>query len=354
MHLSDYCFELPEELVAQYPTNHRSESRLLHLDSQGSVSDRQFPDCIDYMTTGDVLVINNTKVIPARLFGRKESGGKVEILIERVTSEDMLLAQMRASKAAKVGNKILVHGNDHVFLEVVGRQDNFFELKLHNINDIYDWLDQVGSMPLPPYIHRSEEHEDIDRYQTVFALEKGAVAAPTAGLHFDENLLNRIKNKGIKICEVTLHVGAGTYQPVRVENVLEHKMHKERLRVDQETCDVINQAKANGNQVIGVGTTVVRSLETAAKHSTIDTKNFSLNPFEGETDIFIYPGFEFLVIDKLITNFHLSESTLLMLVSAFSTREKILNAYQHAIEKKYRFFSYGDAMMIETNRSHLA
>jgi len=354
LRLSDYSYELPEELIAQYPTKQRTGSRLLHLAKNGEVSDHQFTDCIDRMSSGDVLVINNTKVIPARLFGRKESGGKVEILIERILSDDGILAQMRASKAAKIGTKVYVTDSmpiqgSTIYLEVVGRQDNFFELRANGVNDVFAWLDEVGNMPLPPYIDRSDEHDDLDRYQTVFADKKGAVAAPTAGLHFDESLLEKIKQKGIQICEVTLHVGAGTYQPVRVDNIEEHQMHKERLIVDQSVCDVINQAKAKGNQVIAVGTTVVRSLETAAMQS--NTVDQGLAPYEGETEIFIYPGYEFQVIDKLITNFHLSESTLLMLVSALSSRENILNAYQHAIDKKYRFFSYGDAMMIEASGS---
>jgi len=345
LQLSDYHFDLPSELIAQYPTKQRTQSRLLHLDAQGYVQDQQFHDCIEHLSAGDVLVLNNTKVIPARLFGQKETGGKVEILLERVLTDNCLLAQMRASKAVKEGGKVFVHGTDKVYVEVTGRQDNFFELVVHGVDDVYTWLDKVGSLPLPPYIERSDEHEDFERYQTVFAQEKGAVAAPTAGLHFDETLLEKIRLKGVHICEVTLHVGAGTYQPVRVENIKEHQMHFERLRVDQTTCDAINQAKADRKQVIAVGTTVVRSLETAAMHS--DDSNKTILPFAGETDIFIYPGFEFKVIDKLITNFHLSESTLLMLVSAFSDREKILNAYQHAIENKYRFFSYGDAMLLE-------
>jgi S-adenosylmethionine:tRNA ribosyltransferase-isomerase len=348
LHLSDYRFDLPDELIAQYPAQSRTDSRLLHLDMFGAVSDEKFPDCLEHMSEGDVLVLNNTKVIPARMFGKKQTGGRIEVLLERVLGEDLLLAQMRASKSAKVGSHILIDGaKEGVSLEVIGRQDNFFELKVHGVDDIYEWFDLVGSLPLPPYIERSDEHADFERYQTVFAEEKGAVAAPTAGLHFDQKLLERIKEKGIKTCEVTLHVGAGTYQPVRVENILEHEMHRERLTVTQEVCDVINNAKKNNNKIIAVGTTVVRSLETAAKESS----STILEPYSGETDIFIYPGFEFKVIDKLITNFHLSESTLLMLVSAFSGRDSILKAYNHAIDKKYRFFSYGDAMILEKNNS---
>ena len=351
LQLSDYHFELPNELIAQYPIKERTQSRLLHLGANGDVQDQQFLNCIEHFSAGDVLVLNNTQVIPARLFGQKETGGKVEILLERVLSDGRLLTQMRASKAVKVGGKVFIHGAETVFLEVSGRQDNFFELVAHGVDDIYAWLDEVGSLPLPPYINRSSVHEDFERYQTVFAQQKGAVAAPTAGLHFDEILLDKIRKKGVKICLITLHVGAGTYQPVRVDNIEEHQMHFERLHVEQSVCDAINHAKANDNKVIAVGTTVVRSLETAAMNSIEPDK--TITPFTGETDIFIYPGFEFKVIDKLITNFHLSESTLLMLVSAFSTREKILNAYSHAIQNKYRFFSYGDAMLIEKTCSNI-
>ncbi len=350
MRLSDYQFDLPQELIAQYPAKTRTESRLLHVDAEGDLSDCQFPDCVAHMNEGDVLVLNNTKVIPARLFGEKQTGGRVEVLLERILFDNVLLAQMRASKAAKVGSRVFIDGSvEGVSLEVVGRQGNFFELSVSGVEDIYSWLDEVGSLPLPPYIERSDEHDDFERYQTVFAQEKGAVAAPTAGLHFDDDLLQRIKDKGVIVCEVTLHVGAGTYQPVRVDNLLEHEMHTERLCITQEACDVINQAKKAGKSIIAVGTTVVRSLETAAQNLV----EGDLYPYEGETDIFIYPGFEFKVIDKLITNFHLSESTLLMLVSAFSGREKILNAYQYAIEQKYRFFSYGDAMLLDKAWSNI-
>ena len=359
MQLSDYQFDLPTELISQYPASERTASRLLHLDAFGVIADLAFPDCLAHMQCGDILVLNDTKVIPARLFGKKVTGGQVEVLIERVLNDSQLLAQVRASKAPKPGAQIFIEGDTEACLTVTGRQDNFFELSIDGVDDIYQWLDCVGSLPLPPYIERSDEHEDMTRYQTVFAKDKGAVAAPTAGLHFDENLLQSIKAKGVQICTVTLHVGAGTYQPVRVENVLEHKMHSERLSVNQQTCDLINQAKMNGNQVIAVGTTVVRSLETAAQHSMIGendatvllNKKQLLRPFSGETEIFIYPGFDFQVIDKLITNFHLSESTLLMLVSAFSGRENIMQAYQHAITEKYRFFSYGDAMILEKTGS---
>lgn len=359
MHLSDYQFDLPAELIAQYPADQRTASRLLYLNAAGEVADLGFPDCVTQMQSGDVLVLNDTKVIPARLFGQKSTGGQVEVLIERILNDTQLLAQVRASKAPKAGSKLFIQGDTDAYLTVTGRQDNFFELSVAGVSDIYNWLDRVGSLPLPPYIERSDEHEDISRYQTVFAKDKGAVAAPTAGLHFDEELLQTIKAKGVHVCTVTLHVGAGTYQPVRVENVLEHKMHRERLSVNQQTCDVINKARANGRQVIAVGTTVVRSLETAAQQSmTLDSDDLEnansqlqLKPFSGETEIFIYPGFTFQIIDKLITNFHLSESTLLMLVSAFSGREAIMKAYAHAIAEKYRFFSYGDAMLLERNRS---
>jgi len=355
--LSDYHFDLPPELIAQYPAEQRTASRLLHLNASRELADLDFPDCLSHMQSGDVLVLNDTKVIPARLFGRKETGGQVEVLIERVLNDTQLLAQVRASKSPKPGTNLFIEDDSDVYLTVTGRQDNFFELSIYGIDDIYQWLDCVGSLPLPPYIERSDEHEDIERYQTVFAKDKGAVAAPTAGLHFDEELLKSIKAKGVKVCTVTLHVGAGTYQPVRVDNLLEHKMHRERLSVNQQTCDVINDARKNGKKVIAVGTTVVRSLETAAKqsmHNQSDSLAASLllKPFTGETEIFIYPGFKFQIIDKLITNFHLSESTLLMLVSAFSGRDAIMIAYAHAITEKYRFFSYGDAMLLEKSGSN--
>lgn len=357
MQLSDYRFDLPPELIAQYPAKQRTASRLLHVGTSGAITDLHFPDCLTHMQSGDVLVLNDTKVIPARLFGKKETGGQVEILIERVLNDSQLLAQVRASKSPKQGVKLFIEGDAAAHLTVTGRQDNFFELSVSGVNDIYHWLDRVGSLPLPPYIERSDEHEDITRYQTVFAKDKGAVAAPTAGLHFDEALLQTIKAKGVIICTVTLHVGAGTYQPVRVDNVLEHKMHRERLSVNQQTCDVINQARSQGKKIIAVGTTVVRSLETAAQHSQgeklqVLSELLLLQPFTGETDIFICPGYDFQMIDKLITNFHLSESTLLMLVSALCGRDVIMTSYAHAIAEKYRFFSYGDAMLLEKSGSN--
>ncbi len=343
MQLSDFQFDLPPELIAQYPTEKRTASRLLHVSGDGSCHDQQFVDCLEHLKAGDVLVLNNTKVIPARLYGQKATGGRLEVLIERVLDDERLLAQVRASKSPKTGTVISIDGDDSAQLSVAGRQGMFFELVLQGVDDIYQWLDQVGNIPLPPYIERNDQEQDAERYQTVFAREKGAVAAPTAGLHFDEELLKKVSDKGVHIHYVTLHVGAGTYQPVRVDNIDDHQMHREYLSVSQTTCDAIVEAKQRGNKVIAVGTTVVRSLETAAQHS----EGPNLQPFQGETEIFIYPGFEFKVIDCLITNFHLSQSTLLMLVSAFCGRDVILRAYQHAIEQKYRFFSYGDAMLLE-------
>lgn len=359
MQLSDFSYDLPPELIAQHPARQRTASRLLHVDSAGRCHDRQFLDCPAFFEPGDVLVLNDTKVIPARLFGRKATGGKVEVLLERVIGDKQLLAQVKASKSPKPGTDIIINGGGdfpEVALTVTGRQDSFFELSAPDIDDIYTWLDAVGRIPLPPYIERAEQSDgdssaDAERYQTVFARHQGAVAAPTAGLHFDEATLARIKELGVHIVYVTLHVGAGTYQPVRVDDVTTHKMHKEQATVSAQTCAVINQARARGNRVVAVGTTVVRSLETAATSSleqgaSPDTDDF-LQPFHGDTDIFIYPGFKFRIIDALLTNFHLPESTLLMLVSAFAGRDVILDAYNHAVQQRYRFFSYGDAMLLE-------
>lgn len=351
--LSDFSFDLPPELIAHYPEKDRTKSRLLKLDAAGETHDLQFLDILNELKEGDVLVLNDTRVIPARLYGRKRSGGKVEIMLERVLGDDQIVAQLKASKSPKQGSEILIESDGKAVLTVSGRQDNFFVLNVSGVENIYDWFDSVGELPLPPYIKREHkpDQSDHERYQTVFAKYQGAVAAPTAGLHFDENLLDIIKQKGVIVKTVTLHVGAGTYQPVRVDNVLEHKMHHERIVVGQDTCDAINKAKARGNKVIAVGTTVVRSLETAAKENKHESGQV-ISPFEGETDIFIYPGVVFDIVDKLITNFHLSESTLLMLVSALSSRDNILNAYNHAISEKYRFFSYGDAMFIENQNSN--
>lgn len=338
MKRTDFYYHLPQELIAQRPLEQRSASRLLCVDRQsGDLSDRQFNDLPGLLSPGDLLVFNNTKVIPARLYGFKASGGRVEILVERLLNKRECLAQVRASKSPKPGGKLVLEDGSELL--VLGRQDSFFQLRSVNA-DLMGLLQNFGHMPLPPYITREDNEADRQRYQTVFAETPGAVAAPTAGLHFDPALLEQLKNAGIESTTVTLHVGAGTFQPVRVDNIEDHLMHAEWLEVSQSTCDAVAAAKARGGRVIAVGTTAVRSLETAAEGG-------SLQPYSGDSRIFIYPPYQFRVIDALITNFHLPESTLLMLVSAFAGHKQTLNAYRHAVEESYRFFSYGDAMLLK-------
>ena len=347
MNVSDFSYDLPDELIAQFPTDQRADSRLLKVMLERQFEEAKFSAIVDEFQAGDLLVLNNTKVIPARVFGKKDTGGKLEILLERIVNETTVLAQIRCSKAPKIDQQIVVDQDPNAQIHVSGRQGQFFELKIEQVPNLFDWFEKVGHMPLPPYIERSDNHQDNNRYQTVFAKEQGAVAAPTAGLHYDDALLEQIKAKGVSIATVTLHVGAGTYQPVRVDSVDDHEMHSEYIEVSQEVCEAINQTKRAGGRIIAVGTTVVRSLETAASKS----KGNVIQPFSGDTKIFIYPGFEFKVVDLLQTNFHLSESTLLMLVSAFAGYERIMSAYQYAIENKFRFFSYGDAMLLERVKS---
>lgn len=342
MNVADFHYDLPEELIAQFPPAERTASRLLKVMREREFEDAQFGDILDEFQPGDLLVLNNTKVIPARVYGKKDTGGRVEILLERITGEHTFLAQVRSSKSPKAGQTLFVDG-DSACLNVTGRQDTFFEIEVNQKGSLLDWFERVGHMPLPPYIEREDTQQDSDRYQTVFAEQQGAVAAPTAGLHYDEALLEKIKAKGVRIETVTLHVGAGTYQPVRVDNVDEHKMHSEYIEVGQSVCDAICETKKAGNRVIAVGTTVVRSLETAA----LAAEDSLIMPYTGDTDIFIFPGYHFKVVDMLQTNFHLPESTLLMLVSAFAGYERIKSAYQYAIAQQYRFFSYGDAMLLE-------
>lgn len=335
----DYHFDLPDELIARYPASERSGSRLLSLGrNTGELVDRQFRQLPDLLQAGDLLVFNNTRVIPARLFGRKATGGQVEVLLERVLDSSRFLAHVRASKSPKPGSRIQVDGGGTLTVE--GREDALFVL-VSDQPALMEWLQRVGHMPLPPYIDRADEAADQQRYQTVYATQPGAVAAPTAGLHFDEALLAQLAEKGVEQAFVTLHVGAGTFQPVRAEDIRDHKMHSEWLEVSADTVDRVQQTRAAGGRVIAVGTTSVRCLESAAREG-----QGVLSPYQGDTDIFIYPGYEFQVIDGLITNFHLPESTLIMLVSAFAGRESVLNAYRHAVEQRYRFFSYGDAMLI--------
>jgi S-adenosylmethionine:tRNA ribosyltransferase-isomerase len=337
MKRSDFHYELPAELIAQAPLKQRSDSRLLCFDRQsGDLHDRRFSDLSGLLEHGDLLVFNNTEVIPARLFGTKASGGKIEILVERLLNEVECLAQVRASKSPKPGGVLVLEDGSH--LQVLGREDGFFHLQAAS-GDLMSLLQRHGHMPLPPYITRADTESDRRRYQTVYAETPGAVAAPTAGLHFDEALLERLKSAGIESTTVTLHVGAGTFQPVRVDDIEDHQMHAEWLEVSQQACDAITAARNRGGRVIAVGTTAVRSLETAAQDGP-------LQPFSGDSRIFIYPPYRFRVVDALITNFHLPESTLLMLVSAFAGREAMLAAYRHAVEQRYRFFSYGDAMLL--------
>jgi S-adenosylmethionine:tRNA ribosyltransferase-isomerase len=340
MKKSDFYFYLPAELIAQYPSAERTASRLLACTKPNPPRNIQhlgFSDLPSLLQPGDLLVFNNTKVIPARLYGKNTTGGQLEILIERILDNKRLLAQIRASHAPKVGTDIILE--NAIQFHVIARRDDLFELENTSDVPLFELLEQYGHMPLPPYITRDDETLDKNRYQTVYAQKQGAVAAPTAGLHFDEALLARLQEQGIEFAFVTLHVGAGTFQPVRTENIQEHKMHAEYLEVSEGVCQQVNAAKANGRRIIAVGTTSVRCLETA-------TQDNQLQPYQGETSIFIYPGYQFKCVDALITNFHLSESTLFMLVSAFSGLENMQAIYQEAIAEQYRFFSYGDAMFL--------
>ncbi len=341
MRTQDFNFNLPEHLIAQHPTADRTASRLLHL-SNDQLFDRQFTELPDQLNAGDLLVLNNTRVIKARLFGNKASGGQVEVLIERVLDEHTAWAQIRASRSPKAGNRLTLANTIEV--EVTGRHDDLFELKFLEDRSVLSLLEEYGSLPLPPYIEHEADETDEQRYQTVFGKKSGAVAAPTAGLHFNDEILASIRAKGVMIAYLTLHVGAGTFQPVRVDNIAEHKMHSEYYEIPEETADLIKATKASNHKVIAVGTTVLRALESAARDAT---ENTLIKTGSGETDIFITPGFEFKVTDKLFTNFHLPKSTLLMLVSAFGGFDAIKQAYAHAIDQEYRFFSYGDAMLIE-------
>ncbi|EGQ9300852.1 tRNA preQ1(34) S-adenosylmethionine ribosyltransferase-isomerase QueA [Vibrio vulnificus] len=346
MQVSDFHFDLPDELIARYPQSERTASRLLQLNGNtGAVKDGSFKDVLELVQAGDLVVFNNTRVIPARMFGRKESGGKLEVLVERMLDEKRFLAHVRSSKSPKPGTLVFLGEEDQYSAEMVARQDALFELHLKADKTILEVLEEIGHMPLPPYIDRPDEDADKERYQTVYNQKPGAVAAPTAGLHFDNQLLEQIKAKGAEFAYVTLHVGAGTFQPVKVDNILEHHMHSEYAEVSQEVVDAIKTTKARDGRVIAVGTTSVRSLESAAQESL--KNGTELMPFFGDTEIFIFPGYQYQLVDCLITNFHLPESTLIMLVSAFAGYDHTMNAYQHAVTNQYRFFSYGDAMFIE-------
>ena len=337
MKKSDFKYLLPEALIAQKPLAERDGSRLLCMDRNTSVIiDRQFSDFIDLINERDVLVFNDTKVIPARLFGNKQSGGKVEILIERILDDYHAIAHVKASKSPKPGTLIKLDKGFQCLVQ--GRVDDLFLLEFDDFK-VLELLEQIGHIPLPPYITRADDESDLTRYQTVFAKESGAVAAPTAGLHFDLAMMNKIKAKGAQIVFVTLHVGSGTFQPVRVEDLSDHIMHKEFFAVNQATVDAVKLARARGGRVVAIGTTAVRALESASKSGVL-VAGF------GDTDLFITPGYQFNSVDAILTNFHLPESTLLMLVSAFAGYQSIMAAYNHAIDHSYRFFSYGDAMFL--------
>lgn len=341
MKTQDFHFDLPDELIARYPAEQRSASRLLCLDGEtGEMAHRQFQNLVDLLDSGDLLVLNDTKVIPARLYGHKESGGKLEALVERVLAEREALAHIKCSRSPKVGQVILLGGER---AEVIDRPGNLFHLRFLSDVSVLEVLDRVGHMPLPPYMERDDAELDKERYQTTYARHPGAVAAPTAGLHFDEQMFERLEEKGVRRAFVTLHVGAGTFQPVKVENVESHQMHSEYIEVSDEVVDAVRATRAAGNKVVAVGTTSVRSLESASVSGEIE-------PFYGDSQIFIYPGYRFRSVDALVTNFHLPESTLIMLVSAFAGRDQTLNAYQQAVQERYRFYSYGDAMFLSRSQ----
>ena len=346
MRISDFSYDLPEDLIAQHPTPNRSDSRLLCLDSSlTEIKHNKFSDLTNYLCPGDLLVFNDTRVIPARFFGEKETGGKIELLMERLLSGNRLLVQVKSSKPPRLGMRLRIYRKgteiveDSLEAEVVGRTEAFYEIQFDKGLQLQEQLFIHGYVPLPPYIKRSNDNQDMDRYQTIYAENDGAVAAPTAGLHFDEKLLVDLSLKGVDIEFLTLHVGAGTFQPIRANNVKEHSMHTERIIVSDRLCRKVNECKSRSGRVVAVGTTSVRALESAASGG-------ELSAVDSETGIFIYPGFNFQIVDALITNFHLPESSLLMLVSAFCTKSMILDAYNEAIKERYRFFSYGDAMFI--------
>ncbi len=333
MFLSDFDYELPPDLIAQYPPDKRRDSRLLEVGE--SLVDHRFAEFPSLLHHGDLLVLNDTRVIRARLHGRKATGGRVEILVDRVQSEMEVLAQVGASKTPKPGMQLQLAGDCEA--TVMDRERDLFRLRFSR--PVHEFLERHGDVPLPPYLHRDPDSADSERYQTVYARQAGAVAAPTAGLHFDERMLDEITHSGVNHEFVTLHVGAGTFQALRDEHVEANRLHAERVRVSQDVCEAVRQTRASGGRVIAVGTTSVRALETASSGG-------ELQPYDGETDLFIVPGYEFRIVDAMLTNFHLPRSSLLMLVAAFAGRERILGAYCHAVANQYRFFSYGDAMLI--------
>ncbi|MBJ8480005.1 tRNA preQ1(34) S-adenosylmethionine ribosyltransferase-isomerase QueA [Acinetobacter pittii] len=341
MQLSDFSFELPDELIARYPLESRSASRLLHLDSKGQYHDHMFTDIIDLFEEGDLLVLNDTKVMKARLKGKRSTGGAIEILVERMLNHTTAYCHIKSSNSPKAGAELFV-GADNIPVIVRGRHENLFVVEFSQ--PILPVLEQYGQLPIPPYFNREAEEIDTERYQTVFHNPEkiASVAAPTASLHFDEELLAKLEQKNVQKSFVTLHVGAGTFMPVRTDDITNHVMHSEWCDVPQETIGLILATKARGNKVIAIGTTATRALESAAQ-----AHGGKIAAWTGDTQIFIYPGYEFCIVDRLITNFHLPESTLLMLVSALSNRDNILAAYEHAVKSRYRFFSYGDAMLID-------
>ena len=339
MRLDDFDYALPQELIAQFPAGERGGSRLLHLDGKtGAQTDRQFREIVGLTAPGDVVVLNDTRVIKARLVGRKKTGGRIEIMVERVLGRDEVLAQIGANHPTRVGGTLELA--DGVEATVLGREREFFHLRFEGCEDALALLERHGSVPLPMYITRTAGADDAERYQTVYAREPGAVAAPTAGLHFDRKMLETLHGRGVGIAYVTLHVGAGTFQPVRVQDLSQHEMHGERYHVPQDTVDAVARARERGGRVLAVGTTTLRALESAAGSGTLAAGH-------GETRLFVVPGYRFRVVERLLTNFHLPKSTLLMLVSAFGGMDNMRRAYRHAIEQRYRFYSYGDAMLIE-------
>lgn len=342
MQKSDFNYHLPEHLIAQKPLDERVASRLLCMDKiTGELNDRLFINFMDLIREDDLLVFNDTKVIPARLYGKKQTGGKVEILIERVLDTHHAVAHIRSSKSPKADSMIVLDSGFTCC--VTGREGDLFCLEFLAEESVLDLLDQIGHIPLPPYITREDNEDDLTRYQTVFAKQSGAVAAPTAGLHFDQATMEKIEQKGIQKAFVTLHVGSGTFQPVRVDDLSKHIMHKEYYSVEQETVDLVLETRKRGGRVVAIGTTAVRALESASKTGTLQTGM-------GDTDLFITPGYQFQSVDAMLTNFHLPESTLLMLISAFAGYDHVMHAYQHAIEQSYRFFSYGDAMFLSAEQ----
>lgn len=339
MHISDFDYDLPDELIAQFPTEQRNASRLLQLDgASGALQDSWFRQLPDFLQAGDLLVFNDTRVIKARLTGQKSSGGKLEVLVERVLDTHQVLAHIRASHAPKPASRIILA--DAFEAEVIERRENLFLLRFITKTPVLDLLERHGTLPLPPYISHAADATDEQRYQTIYARAPGAVAAPTAGLHFDAAMLELLRQGGVGIAYVTLHVGAGTFQPVRVDNIAEHKMHSELYSVPEETVRLIQQTRQRAGKITAVGTTALRALESAVREGKVEAGS-------GETDIFITPGYRFQIVERLLTNFHLPKSTLLMLVSAFAGLDHIRVAYQHAVQQRYRFFSYGDAMLIE-------